>query len=98
MTGTSLALSAGRVRFGHERAERLSVKVTPRTGGTPGGKVTVKAGSRTLCVIRLAHGKGGCTLAAKQLRPGSYRLTARYGGDASYAGSASAAKTVKITG
>ena len=70
VTGTSLALSAGRTRFGHERAERLSVKVTPRTGGTPGGKVTVKAGSRTLCVIRLAHGKGGCTLAAKQLQAG----------------------------
>jgi hypothetical protein len=97
VTATSLALSARRARFGRERAERLSVKVTPRTGGTPGGRVTVKAGSRTICVIKLKNGKGGCTLAAKQLRPGGYRLTAGYGGDATYAGSASAAKNLKIT-
>jgi hypothetical protein len=95
-TATSLALSAAKIRFGHEQAEKISVKVTGRTGGTPGGKVTVKAGSATICVITLAHGKGACTLAARKLRPGSYRLTAVYGGSGTYAGSASRTKTISV--
>ena len=33
-----------------------------------------------LCVIRLKSGKGRCTLAAKALKAGTYRLTATYGG------------------
>src|SRR5262249_41239796 len=41
-TATSLALSARRITAGHEQAERLTVKVTPRTGGTPAGKVTIR--------------------------------------------------------
>jgi hypothetical protein len=98
VTATILALSAGRARFGSERAERISVKVTPRTGGTAGGKIIVKAGSRVICLIRLAGGKGSCTLPAKKLRPGRYRITAGYGGSGTYAGSASAAKFLKITG
>jgi hypothetical protein len=96
VTATSLTLSAAKIRFGHEQAERISVKVTPRTGGTPGGKVTVKAGSAALCVVTLAHGKGSCSLAARKLRPGSYRVTARYGGSQTYAGSASGTKTLTI--
>jgi Bacterial Ig-like domain (group 3) len=96
VTATSLALSAAKIRFGHEQAEKISVKVTGRTGGTPGGKVTLKAGSATICVITLAHGKGACTLAARKLRPGSYRLTAAYGGSQTYAGSASRTKTISV--
>lgn len=95
-TSTTLKLSAATVRFGHEQAEKLTVVVKPRTGGTPTGKVTVAAGKTTLCTIKLAHGKGSCTLAAKRLKPGKYRLTGAYDGDRSYAGSAYAAKSLTV--
>jgi hypothetical protein len=97
VTATSLSLSAAKIRFGHEQAERVAVKVTPRTGGTPGGKVTVKAGSAVLCVITVAHGKGSCALTARKLRPGSYHVIAVYGGGQIYAGSASGPKTLTVT-
>jgi hypothetical protein len=97
VTATSLGLSAAKIRFGHEQAEKISVKVTGRTGGTPGGKVTVKAGSAAICVITLTHGKGSCAPAARKLRPGSYHVTAVYGGSGTYAGSVSAKKTLTVT-
>jgi Bacterial Ig-like domain (group 3) len=96
-TTTRLALSHGKITFGHEQAERLAVTVTPRTGGTPSGKVKVKAGSATLCTITLANGNGACTLARAKLRPGSYKLTATYGGDGVYATSTSAKKTLTVS-
>jgi hypothetical protein len=97
-TAVTLSLSAAKVTFGHERAERISVKVTPRTGGTPGGRVTVRAGARNtaLCVITLAKGRGSCLLPAKKLRPGTYKLTARYGGSRVYSGSTSGTKTLTV--
>jgi len=97
VTATGLTLSAAKVKFGHEQAEKISVKVSPRTGGTPGGRVTVTANQHTACVITLAGGKGACTLAARKLSPGSYGLTGHYAGDGAYDGSASAAKNLTIT-
>jgi hypothetical protein len=97
MTAISLSLSAAKARFGHEQTEKISVKVTARTGGTPGGKVTVTANQRTACVITLAGGKGSCTLSARKLSPGSYQLTGHYAGDGTFGGSASAAKTLTVT-
>jgi hypothetical protein len=96
-TATSLKLSAARVRIGHEQAEKISATVTPRTGGTPGGKITVTAGKATICVITMSHGTGSCVLAATGLRPGTYHLIAHYSGSKTYAGSASAAKTLTVT-
>lgn len=96
-TSTSLALSAARVRSGHEQAERLTVQVKPAFGGTPAGMVTIRAGSITICAITLKSGKGTCTLTASRLRPGTYQLVARYGGRTPYAGSASARKTLTVT-
>jgi hypothetical protein len=97
VTATALGLKAAKAKFGREQAERISVKVTSRTGGTPGGTVTVKAGTRVICVIRLAGGKGSCTLPAKKLRPGRYRITAGYGGSGTYSGSASRPATLTVT-
>ena len=97
VTATGLALSAAKVKFGHEQAERLTVKVTSRTGGTPGGKVTVTAGEATVCVFTLSHGKGTCTLPARKLPPGTYHLTAKYGGSQVYAGSVAPRKTLTVT-
>jgi hypothetical protein len=96
-TAASLALSRSSVAFGHENLEKLLVKVTAPLGGTPAGTVTVKAGSATVCTIRLVNGAGGCTLSARTLRPGRYSLTASYGGGTYYAAS-SATKTLTVTG
>jgi hypothetical protein len=90
-------MSAAKVRYGHEQSERISVRVTGHTGGTPGGKVTVRAGARTICAIKLAAGKASCTLGAKAVKPGHYQLTAAYGGSQTYAGSKSGGKTLTVS-
>lgn len=95
-TKAALKLSAARVKFGHEHTEKLTVTVEPRTGGTPTGKVTVAAGLAALCTIKLANGTGSCTLAARRLKPGKYRLTGTYGGDRTYQGSAYPAETLIV--
>ena len=71
--------------------------VKPRAGGTPTGTVTVIAGSTTICVIKLAKGKGSCTLGAKKLKPGSYQLSGTYGGDRIYDGSSYPDATLTVT-
>lgn len=96
-TVASLTLSRSSVAYGHENAEKLAVKVTSPLGGTPGGTVTIKIKSTVLCTIRLAHATGSCTLSATRLKPGSYSLTASYGGGTYYNG-ASATKPLKVTG
>jgi hypothetical protein len=95
-TRTRLALSTSSVTSGQERAERLSVTVAPQFRGTPAGTVRVGTGTRTLCTIVLRSGKGSCTLTAKDLRPGTYRLTASYPGKGGFTGSASPAKTLRV--
>jgi hypothetical protein len=97
VTATALGLKAAKAKFGREQAERISVKVTSRTGGTTGGKVAVKAGSRIICAITLHGGKGSCTLPAKKLRPGRYRMTAGYRGSGTYSGSASKPSSLTVT-
>jgi hypothetical protein len=94
---TVLALSAAKVVYGHEQAERLSVRVVPQFSGTPAGKVTVKSGSAVVCVITLAHGAGSCVLTATKLAPGSHPLVAGYSGSASFAPSASVKQTLTVT-
>ena len=97
MTASSLALPTASIKFGHEQAEKISVKVTARIGGTPGGKVTVTANQHTVCVITLAGGKGSCALAARKLNPGSYQLTAAYGGSQTFSRSVSAPMPLTVT-
>ena len=97
-TTTALSLSAGTVKYGHEQSEKISVKVTPADAGPATGTVTITAGKTGLCTVKLASGKASCTLAAKKLGPGTYHLTARYAGATYFAKSASAAKTLKVTG
>lgn len=97
VTSTALTLSAAKIRSGHEQAEKLAVHVRARTSGTPGGTVTVKAGTATVCVITLAGGNGTCTLKASQLRVGSYQLTAAYGGSQVYSASTSARHPLTVT-
>ena len=93
---TALSLSAAKATYGHEQAERLTVTVSPQHGGTPGGKVTIKAGTATVCTITLASGKGSCALAASKLRPGTYTLVAGYPGSSDFTSSASVRKTLVV--
>jgi hypothetical protein len=96
-TRTGLRLSAAKVRYGHEQAEKISVVVTPAFAGLPSGTVTVKAGKVTACAIRLKAAKGSCALTAKQLKPGSYHLIAAYGGSTDFLGSASDKASLTVT-
>ena len=95
-TKTSLKLSAAKVTYGHEQAEKLSVMVSPKYAGPVTGKITVKTGRITVCVITLKSGKGACTLTAKKLRPGTYTLIAAYLGNSNYATSVSAKSTLTV--
>jgi hypothetical protein len=96
-TTTGLALSTGSIRVGHEQAEKISVSVMAANGRRPPGKVTVKAGSATLCVITLSAGAGSCRLGASRLRPGSYTVAAVYDGSHDYQSSNVAKKPLRVT-
>lgn len=95
-TTTTLALSAPSVPFGDEQTETLTAAVTPAAGGTPTGTVTVVSGTTPVCTITLAGGTGTCTLTGSQLRPGSYPLTAAYGGDATDTASSDTSQTLTV--
>jgi hypothetical protein len=87
-TVTTLTRSHSIVTYGVEQREMLTVSVTAKQG-TPGGRVTVKSGAATVCVITLKAGTGSCSLAATQFKPGGYHLVASYPGSWPYGGSAS---------
>jgi hypothetical protein len=87
-TATTLTRSHSIVTYGAEQREKLTVTVTAKQG-TPGGKVTIKAGTATVCVITLKAGTGSCTLTAKQFKAGRYHLVAGYPGGWPYGSSAS---------
>jgi hypothetical protein len=95
-TQTGLALSAASVAYGDEQADRVSVTVSPRYSGTPDGTVTVFDGSAAVCKIKLASGKGTCTLPARRFPAGGVQLTAAYGGSANFAASTSATQSLTI--
>ncbi|HET7013881.1 MAG TPA: Ig-like domain-containing protein [Streptosporangiaceae bacterium] len=95
-TTTLAPLTITTVTIGHENREHLTATVKPKfTGITPGGKVTFQAKNQagtitTLCRnITLTNGKASCTIGARQLRRGTYRLTATYAGSITYTGSTS---------
>lgn len=88
-SGAALRLSAATVTYGKEQRERLSVVVAPQYRGTPGGTVTIRSGTATVCVIALVAGKGSCALSARSLSVGAHDLVATYSGSADFAGSSS---------
>ncbi len=96
-TTTTLSLSATKVTYGHEQAGQVSVTVAPQYSGTPGGTVTIKSGTATVCTITLTSGKGSCTLTATPLTAGTAHLTATYTGNTDFAPSTSAAKTLTVS-
>jgi Bacterial Ig-like domain (group 3) len=95
-SGSTLSLSAVNVTYGSEGSEKISVKVSPRYTGTPGGTVTVKANGATLAVIRLRSGTGSYTLSTKRLAVGGYSLAATYSGNADFGPSASGKRSLTV--
>jgi len=92
-----LKLSASRVKYGREHSERLTVTVTPQYTGTPGGKIVILTGSKTVCSKSLSKGKAACLLASRRLRPGSYRLRVRYDGNADFKSAYSSYARLRVT-
>jgi len=97
-TMTSLKLSASRVQYGDEKALKLTVTVKARySSAHPAGTVTIKAGKKRICTVKLARGKGTCSPASRKLLAvGTYHLVASYDGSKTFSASASKAATLKI--
>jgi hypothetical protein len=93
---TKLTLSSARVTYGKEQTEHLTVTVTPQYSGTPGGKVTIKAGNTTVCTITLGSGKGSCRPPRRKLPVGRYTLVAAYPASADFSSSTSAKSTLTV--
>jgi hypothetical protein len=97
-TTTTLTLAKAKVQVGHEHSEKLSVRVKPKFASrAPTGKVTIKTGSTTVCVITLKKAVGNCLLKASQLKPGIYPLVATYPGVSPYAKAPAVTKTLTVT-
>jgi Big-like domain-containing protein len=92
----AVTMSAARVVYGKEQHERLSVAVRPEHDGTPTGRVTVRSGDVTVCVITLVAGKGSCALSARSLGIGAHDLVVVYPGCADFTSSASARMTLTV--
>jgi pseudomonalisin len=95
-SSTTLTLSTTTVTVGHENALRISFAVVPEFSGAPTGTVVVSAGSKALCSVALASGKGACTLGKSALGAGTYALTAAYPGDPNFIVSSSGARALKV--
>lgn len=95
-SSAALRLSAAKVTYGKEQTERLSVTVAPEYARLPSGRVTIRSGNATVCVIALVTGKGTCTLAARSLSVGAHALVVAYPGSADFTSSASARMTVTV--
>jgi hypothetical protein len=101
-TTTGLRMSAVKLRYGHEAGERLKARVAPQYAGLPAGTVTIKtqaskgSAGTTICKIALYLARGSCKLTRKQLKAGTYRIYASYGGDQNFRSSSSLARKLTV--
>ncbi len=98
-TSTALTLSSSTVVYGNEQSITFTAAVAPQfSGSVPTGIVTVSAGATTLCTISLPLNSSCSTVTGTPLGvPGSpYALTATYGGDANFTGSADTSKSLTV--
>jgi Bacterial Ig-like domain (group 3) len=96
VTRAAVSLSAARVSYGDEEAERVSVAVASSHGGTPSGPVAVRTHSGALCTVTLKAGRGSCAVPARKFAPGPVSVTASYGGASGFAASVSAARSFTV--
>ena len=92
----SPSLSARTVDYGDEQSERVIVAVTSEYVGVTSGTVTVRSGTRRVCVATITAGKGTCALAAIAFAAGTAGLTASYTGDGDFAASSSASRVLAV--
>jgi hypothetical protein len=94
-TSARISLSAAKVTYGDEEAEKVTVTVTATTPA-PAGKVTVAAAKSTACVLILTSGTGTCALSPAEFARGTVSLTASYGGGPGYASSSAVASLTVV--
>jgi hypothetical protein len=85
-TATSLSSSAGTTTYG--QALTLTATVSADGSGTPTGTVTFLDGDGNVLGSSSLNGSGVATLTVTDLTPGDDQVTASYGGDNNFAGSA----------
>jgi Bacterial Ig-like domain (group 3) len=97
-TSTALKLSASSIADGKEKSLKFSVAVKAQFTGTPTGTVTVKAGKKKICTVKLAAGKGTCSPTSNTLlAAGSYSIVASYNGSSAFPASTSKSVKLKVT-
>lgn len=98
-TKTSLLVSVAAPVFGQAEVFTATVAVLSPGSGTPTGKVTFKDGTTVLGTGSLALVKGipTATFTTSSLAVGTHPITAVYGGDARNQGSASPARSLKVS-
>ncbi|MFZ2058522.1 MAG: Ig-like domain-containing protein, partial [Acidimicrobiales bacterium] len=96
-TSTTLSVSNSTTTYGSKSSETLTTRVKGPAGPSyVTGSVTVKTGSKTLCVTTLANGTGKCTLTRFQLSVGRYSLVADYQGTKNLVSSSSKPLTLSV--
>ena len=93
-SATTLSASPSTSSYGRSVTFTATVAAVPPAGGTPSGTVVFMDGPTRLGTGALAGGRA--TLATSGLGVGSHSVTAVYAGDATFAGSASAAVTETV--
>lgn len=93
---TALTISKATIVYGRETVEHLVVRLHGQYGTTPVGKVTIKSGKTTVCTVTLVNGQGRCTLTARQLKPGTYKLVGIYPGSADFDPSTASARILTV--
>jgi hypothetical protein len=98
-TTVTFKLSASRVAYGSEKSLKLSVRVSTKFSGQLAGTVTLKAGKKRICAVKISSaGKGTCSPSSRRLLAvGTYSVAAFYGGTASFPPSRSKAAKLIVT-
>jgi hypothetical protein len=86
-TTTTVTASSATATWGSEHSLVFSATVDDSQSGSvgvPTGDVSIEQGSSVLCTVTLSNGSGTCSPAATALPPGTYPITASYGGDSNF--------------
>ena len=86
-TTTAVTTSSATGTWGNEQALVFSATVDDAQSGSvgvPTGTVSVEQGSDVLCTMTLSNGSGTCSPTATAVSPGTYPITASYGGDSNF--------------
>ncbi len=96
-TSLTLKLSESSVHVGSEKSLKISVAVSSQFVAHPAGTVTIRAGRKAICSVKLSTtGKGTCSPSSQTLlAAGKYSITGSIKGNGSFPPATS--KAVKLT-